>query len=508
MNVLKAAKISSPRFLLMYSPLQFAPEEQAKPDGSLSLPYVAAALRHASYDVRILDSSVGNESDTLEDTFFRPEPLDSGLVRVGMSRQRLEQEMADADVIGISSIFTTQTSRVLEITRLAHESGKLVIAGGVNARNLRRRFFDSGVDIIVLSEAELIIIALAEWIRGLKDIRDVPGIAYLDGDGREVLNPPGRVISNLDELPIPAWDLLPLDKYWDISRPHGGQFPENKRITYASLHTSRGCPFHCLYCHISKEDEGSVSGPLGRFRRHSVERVLEEMQILKDRGVEYLFFEDDSLFAKKKRAYSLFSAAQEMGLKLADVNGINICHLLKNDGHKLVIDEEFLETLAAAGFEWLTLPFESGNERLLKKYSTQKWSLRKTDTEALIRACVDHGIRVVGNYMIGYPDETIDEIHSTIMMAKLHVEQGLNHALLFGVVPFPGSMLYDTVIANGQLDPDFDTDTMKWTKSILKNTTVPADTLEQMRQLAWMTVNRLDFVEYKIGMRVTLPQQW
>ena len=116
------------------------------------------------------------------------------------------------------------------------------------------------------------------------------------------------------------------------------------------------------------------------------------------------------------------------------------------------------------------------------------------------------GIKTAGNYMIGYPDETLAEIHGTILMAKRHVEEGLNHAAIFTVVPFPGTLLYDMVIRSGQLDPDFDTDQMKWTKSILKNLAVPAETLEHMRQLAWLTVNRSEFVEYKVGMRVKKPE--
>jgi hypothetical protein len=73
-------------------------------------------------------------------------------------------------------------------------------------------------------------------------------------------------------------------------------------------------------------------------------------------------------------------------------------------------------------------------------------------------------------------------------------------------VPFPGTILFDMVIANGQLEPDFDTDQMKWTRSILKNLAIPADTLEHMRQLAWLTVNRSEFVDYKLAMRVSLPE--
>jgi len=166
---------------------------------------------------------------------------------------------------------------------------------------------------------------------------------------------------------------------------------------------------------------------------------------------------------------------------------------------------EFLEVIAEAGFHMLHLPFESASPRMLKKYSTSKWNPDKTDIEHMIKSCLSVGIKTAGNYMIGYPDETLEEIFSTIVMAKRHVSQGMNHAHMFAVVPFPGTMLYDQVVASGQLDPDFNTDQMKWTKSILKGLAVPADTLEHIRQLAWLTVNRSDFVDYKIKMRVAKP---
>jgi radical SAM superfamily enzyme YgiQ (UPF0313 family) len=501
-------RFPDPKFLLMYSALQFGPEEQAKPDGSLSLPYVAGSLRRAGYGVRIYDVSVGNEDDLLQDTFFSTTLLPSGLIRCGAPPERIADVVADYDVIGISSIFTTQTTMVLDLVRLIAEIDpeKLIIAGGVNARNLRRRFFDAGVDAIMLSEAENTVVEIAEAVRGRRRMSDIQGIAFRNERGEEVVNGMQAVVMNLDELALPAWDLLPNDKYWEISRPHGGEFPAGKRIQYAALQTSRGCPFACKYCHISQETEDHVAGALGELRLKSIDRVLHELQTLKDLGVQHVYFEDDSLFAKKKRAYTLFKSVAEMGLDLSDVNGINVCHLQRNaGGGNLEIDMEFLEVVAEAGFHMLHLPFESASPRMLIKYSGSKWNPEKTDIEQMIRACLSVGIKTAGNYMIGYPDETLEEIFSTIMMAKRHVHQGMNHAQMFAVVPFPGTMLYDQCVASGQLDPNFNTDQMKWTKSILKGLAVPADTLEHIRQLAWLTVNRSEFVDYKIKMRVAKP---
>ena len=244
----------------MYPPLQFAPNDSVKPDGSLSLPYRAGALRDAQFEVKILDACVGAPKDDLKDTFYRSVALPSGLVRIGMSRERIAEEIAGYDVIGISSIFTTQTTMVLDLIRLIKEVDpwKLVVAGGVSARYLATRFFASGADLICLSEAESTIVKIGNVLRaGSRDFSEITGIAFKSRDGRIVFNNAQDIVMDLDQLPLPAWDLLPTEKYWDISRPHGGDFAPGARIQYASLMTSRGCPFACSYCHISKETTGS-----------------------------------------------------------------------------------------------------------------------------------------------------------------------------------------------------------------------------------------------------------
>ena len=290
--------------------------------------------------------------------------LSSGLIRCGMPPHRIAAAIAEFDVIGVSSIFTTQTTMVLDLIRLVKEVDptKLVIAGGVNARNLRKRFFDAGADLLVLSEAETIIIDVAEAVRGRKALTDVPGIAFRDETGREVVKLHcGPVTMDLDQLPFPAWDLLPLEKVPGIchvrteaSSPRAADRllrrcrPRAAVRSSASTVTSRRKP---------RSMSPVRSAPTGT---KSIDRVLAELQTLKDLGAHYIYFEDDSLFAKKKRAYTLFKHVAEMGLDLSDVNGINIVHLQKNYGGRLDVDSEFLEVIAQAGFHMLHLPFETG----------------------------------------------------------------------------------------------------------------------------------------------------
>ena len=507
MHPLDTLRCAAPRFLLLYPPLQFAPNEVAKPDGSLSLAYLAGALRDAGHDVTILDCTVGFDGSPLEDSFFSTRLQPNGLTRVGMTSEAILAIAEGYDVIGITSIFTPQTTPCLDLVRALRTRfpDKLILAGGVNARSMRERFYAAGIDLLAMGESERTIVGIADALRGKRQMTDLSGIAFRRDDGSEHVNPARDIIHDLDDLPMPAWDLMPFAQYWTLSRPHGGHFAPGETVRYASLQTSRGCPFECAYCHISQEQAGSAHGNLGAFRVKSVARVYREFEMLKSLGVEYVFIEDDSLFAKKKRAFEIFRLLRGMGLKLLDVNGVNLIHLHRGmqGTHELQVDHELIELLAEAGFTALALPFESASQRILDRYASAKWKVANTNTGKLIGAFTAAGIRCSGNYMIGYPDESVEEIFETITMAKRNVEEGLDYALFFAVVPFPGSTLFNTAVRDGHIDRDFDPDAMRWTRSIMRNMKVDSTALEHVRQLAWLLCNRPDYTRYKRAM--TMP---
>jgi radical SAM superfamily enzyme YgiQ (UPF0313 family) len=250
--------------------------------------------------------------------------------------------------------------------------------------------------------------------------------------------------------------------------------------------TSLGCPFHCAYCHISSEKEDwSLSGPIGKFRVKSDERVLAEIDILKSLGVQDVFIEDDSLLGDKRRGLRLLRKIQGAGVAICDLNGINVIHLLK----RWQPDHEVLEALAAAGFTQINLPFESANLRILRKYASNKLNIEKADIRSLIYAMKDYGFRIYGNYMLGYPDETMVEIEKTLQLARDHMSHGLDAANFSLVMPLPGSPLYDQVIAEGYLHEDFDPDTMNIYRANMTGTLVPPDVLEELRNRAWSEIN-------------------
>ena len=235
---------------MVFPPLQFAGNEMVRPDGTLALPYLDACLTQAGFESNILDMSIGTSKDKLEDTFYKQEVLNSKLNRVGMNHQRILEEVKPFDVIAITSIFTQQTSRVFEISNLIKGAypEKILITGGVNARSLKEHFFDNGFDFICITEGERSIVALAQFLdNGTPSLSDVPGMTYRL-NGKIKTNHVGQLLENLDEIPMPSWEKLPNEKYWEIGRIWGGRegwMDPTEIARYAAIFTSRGCPFSC-----------------------------------------------------------------------------------------------------------------------------------------------------------------------------------------------------------------------------------------------------------------------
>lgn len=502
------SRLKEPRFLLMYAPQRFDPRFGAvKPEGSLGIAYLAGALRDHGYEVKLLDCCVGNEKYGLQETFHRQKVLSNGMIRVGLSPEEIVQEVADYDVVGLSSIFTAQTAMVEETVRAiaAAHPDKLILLGGVNARAQAKRFLDAGASLICLSEAEKTILDIGQRLReGSRDFSGIEGIA-LKVEGQVRSTPMTFVEQDLDKLPIPAWDLMPLAKYWEIARPHGGGFSPDNPIAYASAMTSRGCPFNCHYCHISREFEGSDAGSMGKLRLKSMKRVLHEMDVLKGLGVKYVFLEDDSLLAKKNRVLQIFKEMMKLNLRLSDVNGINLSHLTTTKDGKMGVDEELLETMAAAGFEKLIFPVESGSQRILTKYATNKLVLDKHNVPALIRKAKSLGLEVGGNYTYGYPDETHEEMLATFNCAKEHMDAGMDYANFHFITPFPGTQLYENAVTNDWLIPGIDLAELDWTKPSMK-TIVPAWILEFIMTEGWEYVNKPERIKRIRSMGASVPK--
>lgn len=480
------------RVLIIYPPNQLMPIETPRPDGSLGPLYLCGALREIGVEADLIDSSVGTSKDDLKDTFYRNESLPNGLIRIGMSKERIAEAISKGyDLVCVHSNFTPQTKMAFEIAEIARRvlPDCTIISGGINARNLTDRFFQTGLfELICSTEGETVIKNVVKRLSRKESLKGIAGTVYRGGTSFM----PDPVLVNLDKLPFPAWDKLPFDKYDTIDSPHGIDL-NTRKDRYAPIMTSRGCPFKCAYCHISLE-----KGSMGDLRLKSVDRVLQEIEILRNLGVNKLFIEDDSLLAKKGRIKELFTNILNMGLSIAGVNGVNLVHFFQKVGSKLEPDREYMELLFNAGFKQIVFPVESGSQRILDKYATAKLKLPIMDVLNLTKIAVDIGIMCPVNMMIGFPDETEEEMMASVELAKKLMDCGTPYVTFFIPIPFPGSQLYHMAIAGGYLKADFDPDIMNWKNGVLENTLVPRERIVEIRDWAWETVNTKSHTEKRI----------
>ncbi len=485
--------------ILIYPPNQLMDVETPRPDGSLGPLYLAAELERRGIHTDILDASVGGQGQSLEDTFSHLVRQSNGLTRIGMEFKDIAEYVTRGgyDFVGIHSNFTPQTRMVLETAKAIKECNPTIriYTGGVNARALKERFLNTGYfDGICLSEGELIFPRMVEAHARGESLQGVPGVAFRDNGSIRVNPVDGSCFpKSLDDLPMPAWEKLPFEKYERIASPHGVDY-ERKGNRYAPIMTSRGCPFKCSYCHISEEKRPtSLTGAIGELRTHSIDRVVAEIDRLKSLGVERLFFEDDSLLADRERTKEIFRRVTDRHLQISNVNGVNLIHLYdrsrRNEYGAWPIDDDYLHILREAGFDQMVFPVESGSERIIKKYATNKVLLDRMDLCKLMRAMTDIGIKTPVNMMIGFPDETEEEIGQSIDFAKRLMDSGAIYVTFFIPIPFPGSRLYDIAISGGHLQHDFDPDIMNWKRPVMRNTVVPPERLEEIRDKANENIN-------------------
>ena len=500
------------KVLLVYPPNQLMDVETPRPDGSLGPLYLASSLEKIGIQADILDASVGSDDFALENTFYRRIKQGNGLIRIGMNFDEIAEYVVkkNYNFVAISSNFTPQTTMAFRTAEAIKEKDNeiKVFAGGVNARNLHKRFLKTGnFDGICLSEGEIIFPKMILAATNNYPISKIPGTASISKEGKYILNPVDQSCfpGSLDDLPMPKWEGLPFNKYEKISSPHGIDVTERKAQRYAPIITSRGCPFKCTYCHISEEKNNSnLYGDIGSLRMHSIERVINEIDYLKSLNVHKLFFEDDSLLANKERVKTIFKKVRNKNLSISNVNGVNLVHFFntkdraKWTNNQFNIDKEYLEILKDSGFDQIVFPVESGSKRILKLYATNKVNLDRMDLFKLMKVMTDMKIQAPVNMMIGFPDETEEEIKTSIDFAKKLMDHGAPYVTFFIPIPFPGSALFNIALSGDHINKNFNTDKMNWKNPVMKNTTVSPERLIELRDKANQEVNTKEHLRKRL----------
>jgi radical SAM superfamily enzyme YgiQ (UPF0313 family) len=370
----------------------------------LGIYYLAAYLRTRGYVVQVRDAEA--EKLTSEDIVrqldsFRP------------------------DFIGISST-TVAFHRALEtaVSIKQHFPGTVIILGGPHVTsNADHAMLYPEFDFGVLGEGEITLTELLEAIfSGVKAFSTIPGIAYRD-QGRLIRTAPRAYIQNLDDLPMPACDLIP---NLALYAPPPSNY---KTLPVLNVITSRGCPNLCTFC------DKNIFGV--KYRERSAQNIFEEIQHLhKAYGMREIAFVDDTFLINHKRIYELFNRVKEAGLFfhwtcMARINNV---------------DYDFLKFLKSHGCWNIAFGIESADEDILKLI---KKNIRIDKVREVIRWCAKLKIQTKGFFILGHPTETVETMDRTIRLA---CELPLDAVVVTINTPIPGSVQYAQAEQYGTLD--------------------------------------------------------
>ena len=360
----------------------------------LGLACVAGALRAVGHEVRIVDAAVlprweRDITALLED--WRPQ------------------------VMGISAS-TALREPALALAAKAKEGGRdvVVILGGVHATLSPAEVVEEGlVDFAVHGEGERTAVELLAALDRREPLDGIPGIAYRDG-GTPRVNAMRAPVADLDQLPFPAYDLLPMERY---STP----FSTPGKVT--SMVTSRGCPYRCTFC-----DASVVHGR--KYRAQSAERVVAEIRLLvTEHGVREVLFKDSEFTLDRDRVERFCELMIDGELRVSWTCSARVDR----------VDGPLLRRMAAAGCRVVQFGVESADPTVI---GALKKGITVEKVREAFRSARAAGIETVANLMVGAPGETRESIDATRSLIREIRPDHLNVQVL---VAYPGTELRRTL---------------------------------------------------------------
>ncbi|PYB69059.1 B12-binding domain-containing radical SAM protein [Thermoplasma sp. Kam2015] len=393
----------------------------------LGLAYLASVARDQGEEVKIIDSIAMEYSH-------------------GDVKNQIKTY--DPDFIGITST-TSMIPDVYNIARFAkmHNNEVKIAVGGPHVTFTPDITLEESPDIdyVVIGEGELIFSNLLQHLEGKKDIKKIKGIAYRSSE-KIVITPPEDLIKDIDTIPMPAIDLLPMDRYMAGKKRFG------------TIMTSRGCPYNCIFC--------SSSLQFGKkWRAHSTERVMAELRrLVNDYGLHEIEFLDDTFTLNMKRASEIAQKIKEEKLDIhwsasARVNLFN---------------SEIARAMKEAGAHTIYFGIESGNQKTLDFIGKGITLQQAVDS---VRKGNEAGLNTLGSFIIGFPDDTREDVRNTIRFAK---KVRVLLAQFTIATPYPGTRLWHLAKTRGIIK------TLDWRKYTTLNPVMKLTNFTDSEILRWL----------------------
>src|SRR3990167_5848633 len=380
---------------------------------SYGLGVLARHLLNNDFEVRILNLN----HEILKIIYRTNNRIDYDLTWQTLLEKAIDE--FQPDLIGITCLFSVTNISLEKVCKFIKSKYVIPIAiGGVHVtHDVDNILKDTGADYAFLNESER---AFIEFLK--------TGSLY------QCITPKGKYLEKLmpDNLDvIPPFDMMDVENhslYGTIGSWYGFRYQDTRIATALS---NRGCRAHCSFCNVRSFNGEGV-------RQRSVESVLDELQILKDRGIGHILWLDDDLLMREERAISLFDGMVRRNLNLTwdATNGV-IAASLKAD---------VVAAAAASGCIGLALGIESGNAEILR-------SIKKPGTPRIFRRAAEvlkgyPQINTRALIMIGFPNETIGQIFDTVNLCE---EMNLDWQNINVLQPWKNTPIYDAMVDQGLL---------------------------------------------------------
>lgn len=377
------------KIMFTNSPLHFSHGHTfTQPDWqTLVLPYLAG-IAGDKHDIKLIDN------------------MDYSLLRsnnILKSVRDFKPDVLGFSIIASRDIFNSM--KVLEKVRDENPSLKIIV-GGQAGTYYHEWLLKKGADLVAHKEGEKTLVELLEAIEEKeRDFSSIKGISY-DKGGEIYKTEEREMIKNLDDSPLPRWDLMKKKK----SKWFKGEYT-------GSIEISRGCPFKCNFCAITSFWEGS-------YRTKSVERILEEMRILKKDGRTHLYLADDNFAMNSKKHSKLFDAMLKENLDMKFFAQIRTDTIVKNP--------EMMKLAAEAGFYGALVGFDTYDVNMFNDITKEGSRDLNIKASKILR---DNKIAIFGSHIYGLPTQkNPEEFEITFQMGRKHSD--LFRMPYFSPLPF------------------------------------------------------------------------
>ncbi len=370
-----------------------------KPPFSLAL--LAALLRERKIAFQLFDATA--ENLTTQDVI-----------------ERLESQNFHPSLILFPTTTPTISWDVKEMTKLKKRFGSLLAGFGPQTSCAPQETLKkySSLDLVIMGEPEETVLQLVRS-NSKEQWSEIRGLCYRNGDQIFVHSERGQ-IDNLDELPCPAWDLLPLQKY---SLPL-------VRKSYVLVETSRGCSYVCDFC-VVPYHHGN------KFRHRSPQKLVDEIEFIKGRhGLEYFYLWGDTVTLNSKIFQEFCQELIRRDLQVrwfANARADNLVNL------------DYVNIMKESGCWMLSMGIESYSDEIRKDMVKR---LEMGKIKIAFKNLRQVGIKSFAFFIYGYPGDTVESMDKTTEFA---LELDPDFANFYPAVPYPETELYNKVVREGLL---------------------------------------------------------